>query len=522
MRRVRATGRHSSQSKIAASIPREVAKKLLLSDSQFALSGTSRTVCPRPASISTSASSATRLTNPRTAQLPDNIHHTIPSDSMGSTATQTSREGGGPFVRRALPRGSLARQDMISMHPHTPTCSSTDSRLSYPLFSARYAPNINGKVILDHVRIEHSTPTAAAPRLAITSNSLSNCFSPSTILTIAHKAYPYTQDLLTLHNCSKTTHTARVACIPGITDIVSPLHPAAWAQALQNHPDARLCKYILLGLQHEFRTGFDHTQPLSPARPSAAVPSRRVLVQRICSAQGSGPSSPLHGPRSPREPFWRAPQAPPAILDLSSPLGRRVNDGIDRDSCSLQYTTVDDAARLVSQLGQGTLLAKIDITHAYRNVPVHPVDCRLLGMSWKGSVFVDSALPFGLRSAPQIFCAISDTLEWVLLQEGITCCLHYIDDFLTAGLPTSSECGLNLTLLKATCDKLGIPLAAQKIEGPTTTLTFLGIELDTQRMSMHLPQHKLVHIQQKVAHWLKKRAATKQEMLALIGELAHA
>ena len=43
----------------------------------------------------------------------------------------------------------------------------------------------------------------------------------------------------------------------------------------------------------------------------------------------------------------------------------------------------------------GALLAKIDIHKAHRNIPVQ----MLLGMMWEGSLFVDSALPFGLSSA---------------------------------------------------------------------------------------------------------------------------
>ena len=53
------------------------------------------------------------------------------------------------------------------------------------------------------------------------------------------------------------------------------------------------------------------------------------------------------------------------ILDLSFRHGHSVHDGINKDFCSLQFTTVDDAARLVAQLGQGTLLAKINIAHGY-------------------------------------------------------------------------------------------------------------------------------------------------------------
>ena len=49
------------------------------------------------------------------------------------------------------------------------------------------------------------------------------------------------------------------------------------------------------------------------------------------------------------------------------------------------------------------MLAKMDIKHAYRNVPVHPVDRRLLGMCWEDIVYVDTTLPIGLRFAPLIF-----------------------------------------------------------------------------------------------------------------------
>ena len=63
-------------------------------------------------------------------------------------------------------------------------------------------------------------------------------------------------------------------------------------------------------------------------------------------------------------------------------------------------------------VGRGSMLAKIDITQAYRNVPVHPKDGLLLGMYWNETVYVDAALPFGLRSAPLIFSALADAVLW--------------------------------------------------------------------------------------------------------------
>lgn len=91
------------------------------------------------------------------------------------------------------------------------------------------------------------------------------------------------------------------------------------------------------------------------------------------------------------------------IVDLYSPRGRSVNDGIQKHLCTLKYASVDDAVRFILAIGPNTLLLKIDLKSAYRMVPVHPQDWFLLGIQWEGQTFVDQALPFGLRSAPILF-----------------------------------------------------------------------------------------------------------------------
>lgn len=102
----------------------------------------------------------------------------------------------------------------------------------------------------------------------------------------------------------------------------------------------------------------------------------------------------------PKSSQWRL------ILDLSSPCGFSVNDGVDPSLCSVQYTTVDKAVGYILSLGNGALLAKIDMKQAYRNILVHPEDRHLLGMSWHGNlkVFIDTTPLFGLRSTPKILC----------------------------------------------------------------------------------------------------------------------
>ena len=40
------------------------------------------------------------------------------------------------------------------------------------------------------------------------------------------------------------------------------------------------------------------------------------------------------------------------IVDLSAPAGSSINDGIEKSRCSLEYTSIDQAAALVNALGK--------------------------------------------------------------------------------------------------------------------------------------------------------------------------
>ena len=155
------------------------------------------------------------------------------------------------------------------------------------------------------------------------------------------------------------------------------------------------------------------------------------------------------------------------ILDLSSSHGNSVNDAIQKDLCSFKYAAVDLAVQRILRLGQGTLLAKIDIEHAFRNIPINPADRKFLGMSWKDWVYVDTVLPFGLRSAPKIFNVIANAIEQILTNEGVTDLMHYLDNFLFLGSLASQACSNNLKITKSSCNTLGLPLKHKKVEGAT-------------------------------------------------------
>ena len=73
--------------------------------------------------------------------------------------------------------------------------------------------------------------------------------------------YHYTSDLLCVDSCRPLEPV-----LPRVlTTIATPLRVPAWAMALQAHPDRALVRYILHGLTHGFRVGFNRATVLQSA-----------------------------------------------------------------------------------------------------------------------------------------------------------------------------------------------------------------------------------------------------------------
>ena len=315
-----------------------------------------------------------------------------------------------------------------------------------------------------------------------------------------------------------------------LSRIISPLIPSAWSHFLQFHPDQGYAKYLLTGITQGFRIGFQYTSPtlLSAKSNHPSALDHPDIVSKSLEAEQEkgrliGPISPSRYPHlhvsslgvipKKHSSKWRL------IVDLSHPEGRSVNDGIDRACCSLSYMKVDELVQQILRLGRGCQLAKIDIESAFRIVPVHPHDRHLLCVSWNEALYMDTVLPFGLRSAPKIFNALADALEWTTLTRGATYLKHYLDDFVTTGHPHTQECKQNLDLLVDTCELLGFPLAADKREGPVTCLNFLGIEVDTTLFELRLPTQKLERLKTMLHKWSRLKSCKKRDLQSLVGSL---
>ncbi len=205
--------------------------------------------------------------------------------------------------------------------------------------------------------------------------------------------------------------------------------------------------------------------PISTSSSMAHVLSR-FLRQQVAAGYMMGPFDPQECSMVVTSSIGVVPKSTPGkftvIIDLSRPEGATVNDQLHWELTHVAYSSIEDALLAMHALGQGFQLAKIDILDAYRIIPVYLEEQPFMALSWEGRVYIDCQLPFGLASAPAIFSAVAEALEWVLRRRGVRGVLRYLDDFLLLGAPGSPECSNALVITFATCEELGVPLAMDK------------------------------------------------------------
>ena len=230
----------------------------------------------------------------------------------------------------------------------------------------------------------------------------------------------------------------------------------------------------------------------------------------------------------PLSPFWVSPlgvvpkKVPVEfrlIHHLSFPKGSSVNDGIPPEHTNVYYATIDEAIKLIRSAGPGYFLAKTDIKNAFRIIPIHPSDYNLLGMQWRGLHYYDRCMPMGCSSSCLTFETFSTAVEWVAHNKlKIDYILHLLDDYLLVA-PSMQLCQQQLDLFLSLCTYLGIPIAPEKTCGPTTSLSFAGIELDSVLLEAHLPLDKIEKCVSLISEFCHRKKVTLREIQSLVGLL---
>ena len=197
------------------------------------------------------------------------------------------------------------------------------------------------------------------------------------------------------------------------------------------------------------------------------------------------------------------------IHHLSFPTGLSVNDAISSDH----------TIQLIKSAGPGCFLAKTDVKNAFRIIPIHPDDYGLLGMQWRGLYYYDRCMPMACSSSCLTFEMFSTAVEWIARNKRkIDYILHILDDYLLVA-PTEQLCQQQLDLFLSLCSYLGIPIAPEKTCGPSTAMSFAGIELDSIFLEARLPRDKIEKCISLISDFIHRKKVTLKEVQSLNGLL---
>ena len=211
------------------------------------------------------------------------------------------------------------------------------------------------------------------------------------------------------------------------------------------------------------------------------------------------------------------------IVDLSWPLGKGVNDHIEKGfydgiECSLRYPTVDHIVAAIQLKGPSSLLMKVDLKRAYRNLRSDPFDYSVLGLSWGDNTYIDLGVPFGVKGGALAMQMSSDCITYLMGTQGYWACT-YLDDTVCVSSPSKANSAYlslqNLIL------SLGLPINKQKLEPPSSEINCLGIMVNASTGELTIPVDKLKRVRELCWVWRSRKYATRKGLQRLLGHLLH-
>lgn len=175
---------------------------------------------------------------------------------------------------------------------------------------------------------------------------------------------------------------------------------------------------------------------------------------------------------------------------------------------------------------RGDFMVSIDLKSAYWHVPLHPAMRKLLGFRFDGQLFRFEVLPFGLSSAPWAFHSLLSPVLARLRSEGVRVC-SYLDDLLIFG-ESADACRQAGQRVAETLTDLGFLLHPSKSAlVPSRSCVFLGFELRSDDLTVHLPAEKVRRITRecrRVANLaeFRREPISVRDLACLLGRLSAA
>ena len=275
-----------------------------------------------------------------------------------------------------------------------------------------------------------------------------------------------------------------------------------WNLALRDFPDPAVASWVLSGLQHGFRLGLSSVGKIHSRRKNNIPTDLAPIADDWLRAElGLGR---VVGPLSPDSLPWSPATSRVSPLGLVEKVGSNgklkfrtttnftasgVNDCISDSTAAVSYPLVADIARLWNHLPASAAGVVVDVEAAFRQIPISPLDYPDLLFEWRGQLYLDTRLPFGIRSGPALYDAVGAVIQFILERACSRRVIRYLDDH---GLAEANiaRCTVFLSRFLAACAVLGLPISLDKLLSPAQLFKFLGLLWDLLHRHLSLPSSK--------------------------------
>ena len=216
------------------------------------------------------------------------------------------------------------------------------------------------------------------------------------------------------------------------------------------------------------------------------------------------------------------------ILNLSAPLGRSVNEGINSAEFPTSMSSTTEWLRVLHRAGRYAKMCKIDWANAYKHVTVSQEDTNLQWFSWAGMAFKELCLIFGCASSAGLFDRLAKAVLHIALVKANfprNMAVQHLDDCCAAAPHHSDALAIFDATFYQVASQLGVQLAPRddpdKSFAPSTHGLVLGIRYDTCSWSWSLSEDKLARLLHDLLLCLQADTVKQHQIWSLVGKLIH-
>ena len=216
------------------------------------------------------------------------------------------------------------------------------------------------------------------------------------------------------------------------------------------------------------------------------------------------------------------------ILNLSSPKGLAVNEGISSEDFPTKMSSTTEWLRVLNRAGRDCFINKQDWSDAYKHIGVHPDDLNLQWFKWLGRGFVELCLIFGAVSSAGIFDAVAKIVIFIVIKlSGMdpTMVCQHLDDCVAAAPKNSDALHRFDQQFQDVAKRLGIRLAPrsdpEKSFAPCKSGVVLGVWYCTEKWMWGIPSEKLTRLLNTISEVINTDMVSQREIWSLVGKLIH-